>query len=144
MRIGTVAEKAGVGVETIRFYERKGLINQPLKPELGGFRSYPDETLRRVRFIRQAQGLGFSLSETMDLLSLEADPATDCSAVRDHALIKLGEVKQKITNLLAMKTALERIVGSCPGSGRASEGCSILSILRSDQTPSPARAENCE
>jgi len=132
MRIGTIAKKAGVGVETIRFYERKGLISQPLKPKFGGFRSYTDETAQRVRFIRQAQALGFSLAETMDLLSLEADPDTDCAAVRDRAQIKLGEVKQKIAGLVAIETSLKKIIGTCPGSGRASEACSILSTLRSD------------
>ena len=67
MRIGKVAEKAGVGVETIRFYERKGLIEQPRKPVDGGYRSYSPETVIRVRFVREAQCLGFSLKEIEEL-----------------------------------------------------------------------------
>ena len=69
MTIGTAARKAGVGVETIRFYERKGLIDRPPKPLDSGFRVYPDEAVRRVRFIRQAQKIGFSLREIDELLS---------------------------------------------------------------------------
>ena len=79
MTIGNAAGAAGVGIETIRFYERNGLIEQPPKPAGGGFRVYPADTVRRVRFIRQGQELGFSLRQIGELLSLKADPATDCS-----------------------------------------------------------------
>ena len=79
MTIGKAAREAGVGVETIRFYERKGLIDQPLRPREGGFRIYPDHAVHRVRFIRKAQELGFSLSEVEDLLALRADPLVAAS-----------------------------------------------------------------
>ena len=88
MRIGKLAEKAGVGVETVRFYERRGLIDQPLKPQSYGFRSYPKELVQRIRFIRHAQTLGFTLTEIEELLALRTDPATDCSDVRDRATAK--------------------------------------------------------
>jgi len=79
MRISDAAKAAGVGVETIRFYERKGLVAQPKKPILGGgFRSYSRETVERIRFIRQAQEIGFSLKEIKELLSLRVDPDADC------------------------------------------------------------------
>ncbi len=74
LTISKAAKNAGVGVETIRFYERKGLIEQPPKPLDNGFRVYPEETVQRVRFIRQAQEIGFSLREIEELLSLRADP----------------------------------------------------------------------
>ena len=83
MTISKAARAAGVGVETIRFYERKGLINQPLKPVDAGFRVYAEETVQRVRFIRQAQQIGFTLREIDELLALRADPSTDSSDVRE-------------------------------------------------------------
>ncbi len=82
MTIGEAARRAGVGVETIRFYERRKLISQPPKPSGGGYRSYPEETVDRIRFVRQAQELGFSLREIVDLLSLRADPETSGPAAQ--------------------------------------------------------------
>ena len=99
MTIGKAALRAGVGVETIRFYERKGLIKQPAKPRSTGFRSYPRETIERIRFIRQAQDLGFSLREVQELLSLHANPSADCTDVREQARAKLEDVNQKRAHL---------------------------------------------
>ncbi len=92
MTISRAAEQAGVGVETIRFYERRGLIDQPPQPLGGGYRVYDDALVGRVRFIRQAQELGFSLHEIGELLSLWADPAADCADVRARAAAKRTEV----------------------------------------------------
>ena len=131
MTIGKIARKAGVGVETIRFYERKGLIEQPPKPVSGGFRVYPSETVPRVRFIRQAQDLGFSLKEIDELLTLRADPAIDCAAVRDRARVKLGEVDHKIARLQRIGAALEELIAACPGKG-ALRKCSIMDALEGD------------
>lgn len=83
--IGRVAEAVGVGVETIRFNERRELIDQPPRPVGGGYRVYPDETVRRVQFIRRAQELGFSLREIAELLSLRADHDADASDMRRRA-----------------------------------------------------------
>jgi len=128
MTIGIAARKAGVGVETIRFYERKGLIDQPLKPTFGGFRIYPEDAVRRIRFIRQAQDLGFSLREIEELLSLRADPAADCSHVRERATTKREEVDRKIAQLERIRGALEELIAACPGRG-ALRACSILGAL---------------
>ncbi len=128
MTIGKAAHEAGVQVGTIRFYERKGLIDRPPKPLDGVFRDYPWETIQRVRFIREAQQLGFSLREIGELLSLRADPSTDCADVRDRARIKLEEIGQKIAQLSSIQRALRRLVASCPGEG-ALEACSILDAL---------------
>ncbi len=128
MTIGKAARKAGVGVETIRFYERKGLSDQPPKPVFGGFRIYSDAVARRVRFIRQAQELGFSLKEIAELLSLKTDPKIDCGDVRDRASAKLGEVKDKIARLKSIARALEGLVAACPGSGALNK-CSIMEEL---------------
>jgi DNA-binding transcriptional MerR regulator len=90
MWIGTVAKRAGVGVETVRFYEREGLIDKPAKPVNGGYRSYLPEIVDRIRLIRQAQSLGFSLKEIDDLLSLRADPAADCADAAREAIDAAG------------------------------------------------------
>ncbi len=128
MWISEVATRAGVGVETVRFYERQGLISQPRKPSDGGFRSYSQETAERIRFIRQAQDLGFSLKEIDALLSLRADPTTDCADVRERAQTKLGEVNNKIARLTAIQSALKSLIDACPGQG-AVRSCSILEAL---------------
>ncbi len=126
--IGRAARGAGVGVETVRFYERQGLIEQPLKPLSGGFRHYPAETVERIRFIRQAQEIGFSLREIGDLLSLRADPSADCSGVRERAAAKLEEVNRKIARLEKIRGALVELIAACPGSG-ALRRCSIMEAL---------------
>ena len=97
LTIGKAARDAGVGVETIRFYERQGLIEQPSKGP--GYRTYAPEVVARIRFIRQAQRIGFSLKETQELLALRANPNTDCAAMREQAEHKIAEVDEKITGL---------------------------------------------
>ena len=131
MTIGNAAREAGVGVETIRFYERKGLIDQPPKPAFGGFRVYPDEAVKRIRFIRQAQELGFSLREIDELMSLRADPAADSGEVRERATAKVTEVKRKIMELERIRAALETLIAACPGGG-ALRACSIMDALEAD------------
>ena len=128
--ISKAAKRAGVGVETIRFYERKGLIAQPLKPASGGFRDYPADTLAQIRFIREAQELGFSLAEVQDLLSLRADPKANCAQVQRRAEGKLAEVRNKIERLQGIGAALERLIQACPGKG-ALGACSIIETLES-------------
>lgn len=128
MRIGEAARKAGVGVETIRFYERKGLIEQPPKTAGAGFRVYPEDAVKRIRFIRQAQQIGFSLREITELLALRADPAADCSAVREQAVAKLQQVWRKVEQLQEIGAALESLIAACPGRG-ALEACTILDRL---------------
>ena len=128
--IARAAKQAGVGIETVRFYERRGLIQQPLKPATGGFRDYPSETVSRLRFIREAQDLGFSLNEIAELLSLRADPKANCAEVQRRAEIKLVEVRRKIERLQDIGTALNRLILACPGKG-ALGACSILEALES-------------
>ncbi len=137
MTIGKAARRAGVGVETIRFYERRGLIEQPPKPRNGGFRADPDEIVGRVRFIRQAQVLGFSLREIDDLLSLRADPKTDSGDVRERAAAKLTEFNRKIMKLERIRTALDTLIAACPGGG-ALRACSIMDALEGDGDHEPA------
>lgn len=128
LTISKTARKAGVGVETIRFYERKGLIEQPPKPQNGGYRAYSSEVVQKIRFIRHAQELGFSLKEIEELLNLRADPGSDCSAVRNRASEKLKEVENKIAKLRKIGGALEEVIASCPSQGALSV-CSIIAAM---------------
>jgi MerR family copper efflux transcriptional regulator len=138
MTISKAARAAGVGVETLRFYERRHLIVRPSKPPDGGFRRYPAETVERVRFIRQAQGLGFSLREIEELLSLRADPATDCGQVRERAVVKLEDVERKIGELERLRRALKELIAVCPGRG-ALRTCSIMEALAAGAASRPRR-----
>ena len=133
MTICKAAKGAGIGIETVRFYERRGLITQPLKPAAGGFRDYPPETVSRLRFIREAQDLGFSLDEIAELLSLRADPKANCAQVQRRAEAKLAEVRRKIERLQDIGAALDRLIAACPGKG-ALGACSIIESLESGQT----------
>lgn len=133
MTIGHAARHAGVGVETIRFYERRGLIKQPPKPVGSGFRVYPEETLQRIRFIREAQEIGFSLREIDELLALRANPAADSSDVRKRAIEKRIEVEQRIARLERIHSALEELISACPGKGTLRR-CSIMEALAGAST----------
>jgi MerR family copper efflux transcriptional regulator len=128
MIISRAAERAGVGVETIRFYERRGLIEQPVAPRDGGYRVYDMAVIERIRFIRQAQELGFSLREIAELLSLRADPAADCGDVRAQAVAKRVEVDRKIAQLQDIRAALDELIATCPGGG-ALRACTIIDAL---------------
>lgn len=137
--IGKVAAAAGVGVETVRFYERKGLLPQPSKPQRG-FRCYPPDAVEQIRFIKQAQELGFTLSEAADLLSLRTDPKAECGTVRQQAEIKLADVNQKIERLETIRSALRELIAACPNRGPI-QACSILDAMKSGtvgvRSPSP-------
>ncbi len=128
LTISKVARQAGVGVETIRFYERKGLIEQPLKPDNGGYRTYPQETLDKIHFIRQAQELGFSLKEIDELMSLQSDPGADCSDIQKQATVKLAEVDRKIAHLKEIHKALSALIEACPRCGPLG-ACSIMGAM---------------
>jgi MerR family transcriptional regulator, copper efflux regulator len=131
VRISEVARAADVGVETVRFYERRGLIQQPVKPADGGFRSYPEQVAVQIRFVRQAQELGFSLSEIEDLLSLKSEPDTDCSDIRRRALGKRDDVDLKIRRLKRIRKTLTKLIDACPGKG-ALESCSIIEAMATE------------
>ena len=127
LTIGKAATAAGVRIATIRYYERRSLITQPPKPE-NGYRTYPPDTVARIRFIRQAQEIGFSLKEIEELLSLQARPDAVCGDVRDRAQAKRAEVEHKIDQLIRIRDALDDLIAACPGRG-ALRACSILGAL---------------
>ena len=125
--IGEVAQHAHVRIETLRYYERIGLVAPP--PRNGAnYRLYPQETMRRVQFIKRAQALGFSLKEIIELLALRATPETPCADIRMRALDKITAIEEKIEALNAMKYALAKLVDACSGQGEITD-CPILAAL---------------
>lgn len=130
---GQVAEHAGIGVEALRFYERKGLVPEPPRSR-NGYRRFPPETVGRIRFIRRAQEVGFSLRETAELLALRVDPEVDCADVRRRALAKLREVEEKIRDLERVRVTLSDLADACVHR-QASAECPILEALEPQEDP---------
>ncbi len=131
LKIGEVADCGGVNLQTIRYYEREQLL--PEAPRLpSGYRTFPEQTVNRVRFIKRAQELGFSLAEIRELLSLRVDRKRDRAAVRAIARAKVSEIQAKIRSLEVMKRALAHLTDRCTGHGPASE-CPILEALDSEE-----------
>ncbi len=131
LTIGQLADKTGVGIEAIRFYENKGLIPEPPRTA-AGYRQYPDDSVNRICFIRHAKELGFSLKEIRELLFLRAAPKTNCTKVRKEAEHKRREIEQKITALMKMKNALDDLIDQCDGKTAASI-CPILKSLNAQE-----------
>lgn len=125
--IGQVAKVAGVGVETIRFYERQGLIERPERLE-SGFRRYPPGTVDRVRFVRRAKELGFTLREAAELLDLRMEPEVSCDDVRARAEAKLAAIEDKLAALARMREILGDLVAACARQGRTGP-CPILAAM---------------
>ena len=132
LTIGRVARLTGVGVETIRFYEREGLIAVPPRAAFG-YRHYPQETLACLRFIQRAKALGFSLKEIKELLSLRVSREVTSEEVRARAEAKIADIGDKIRQLQRMRRALVRLAETCQGSGPVSE-CPILGSLALEET----------
>lgn len=130
-KIGEVAERGGVNLQTIRYYEREGLLPEP--PRLGsGYRMFPESTVHRVRFIKRAQELGFSLAEIRELLSLRLDPKRNRSEVRALAHAKICDIEEKIRTLQSMKTVLSRVTRQCSGCGETGD-CPILESIEPEE-----------
>ncbi|MEX2263362.1 MAG: MerR family DNA-binding protein [Bryobacteraceae bacterium] len=129
LKIGEVAKRGGVNLQTIRYYERERLLPKP--PRLSsGYRMFPADAVHRVRFIKRAQELGFSLAEIRELLSIQIDPKKECSDVQRLAKAKIADIDEKIRTLEAMKRVLSGLMQICPGSGPSSE-CPILESIHS-------------
>ena len=128
LTIGTLAKRSGVSVETIRYYQRRHLLHEPSKP-LGGYRKYSAATVKRVRFIKRAQALGFTLEEITGLLGLDERMA--CVETRAVAAQKLALIAEKMSDLSRMKKALSRLVRACDASS-AGEPCPIIHLLVQD------------
>src|SRR6058998_4092771 len=127
LRSSELANRGGVNLETVRYYERRGLLPKPPRT-LAGYRAFDAGAVRRLRFIKRAQGLGFSLKEIKALLALRVDPCSSSGDVRKRAEAKIGEIEAKVRMLLGMKKALGRLTAACAGRGRVSH-CPILESL---------------
>lgn len=128
---GQLARQGGVGVETIRFYERRGLIERPPRRP-SGYRQFPEQTVQRLRFIRRAKDLGFSLKEIKELLSLRLDPDVTCGDVRDRAKLKIESIDRKIATLRKMKSALTKLTAACDGRGSVGQ-CPIMEGIEHEE-----------
>jgi MerR family mercuric resistance operon transcriptional regulator len=124
--IGAFADAGGVNVETIRFYQRKGLLTEPEKP-LGGIRRYGPEDVTRVRFIKSAQRLGFSLDEIAELLRLE--DGAHCQEASSLATRKLVDVRERLADLSRMEKVLSELVGAC-NSRKGNVTCPLIASLQ--------------
>ena len=127
LTIGALARLAGVGAETLRHYERLGLL-EPAERTASSYRLYDRAALQRLQFIRRAQALGFSLAQIGELLALHARPAADMGAVRAIAAQRLDDIDTKIADLQRMKAGLQQLVDACPGHGPGAD-CPILAAL---------------
>jgi len=132
LTIGRLAKAAGVNVETIRYYQRVGLVIEPVKP-LEGFRVYPNETINRIRFIRRAQKLGFSLQDIAHLLELGDG---HCDDVREQAEAKLAQIETQIKDLQAMRKTLKQLITEC-NTGNENGSCPIVHSLTHSAAKSP-------
>jgi MerR family transcriptional regulator, copper efflux regulator len=127
LTVARVARAAGVGLSTVRFYERRGLIERPQKPARG-YRVYSSDTIESLRFIQRAKTMGFSLEEIRELLGLRARRGASCDGVRERARAKLIDVERRIGELAEIRDALRELVKACRGP-RTTDDCSILKTL---------------
>jgi len=124
MQIGEVAKQVGITVETIRFYEKKGLVDSPLRNE-SGYRNYSGDVMPHLLFITRAKELGFSLKEIKELIRLQSAPHTTCGEVKTQAISKIADIDQKVEDLQKIRMILAELVSSCPGQGPLSK-CPII------------------
>jgi MerR family mercuric resistance operon transcriptional regulator len=124
LTIGKLAKQAGVTIETIRYYQRKGLLEEPRKPAMG-YRQYPKQAISRIRFIKRAQQTGFTLKEILELLTLDSG---HCHDVKELAAAKLIQIDNQIQDLTRLRTVLQELVNRC-ASNEPGERCSLIDSL---------------
>lgn len=131
MTIGNLAQKSDVTVETIKFYEKEGLLPRPQKPS-SGYRTYPEDYVLRIAFIKRAQELGFTLREVKDLLRLGSDKKATCSTVIKKADDKIDEVEKKIKDLQQIRKSLNQIKECCSDGDQPLSECPILDCFKTE------------
>ena len=131
LTIGAVAKRAGVPIDTIRYYEREGLLPEPLR-RASGYRSYNETAVSQLRFIRRAKDLGFTLEEIRDLLALSSDRRGGVKAVRKRAEQRLASIDTRIAELMRIRKGLQQLIEACPGHGDP-EHCPILRALADEE-----------
>lgn len=127
MKIGDLAKRAGVGIDTVRYYEREGLLPQAQRRS-SGYRMYDEDDIQRLRFIRRAKALGFTLPEVRDLLALSSRKGDDMAAMKAAARQKLVDVDAKIAELTRIRDGLGALIDACPGQGALAR-CPILNAI---------------
>lgn len=127
LRIGALAREAGVGVDTIRYYEREGLLPEPRR-RASGYRDYEAGAVAQLRFIRRAKGLGFSLDDIRELLALSSDRDQGVAGVKARAEERLDDVEHRIRELRRVQRGLRQLIDACPGHGELAQ-CPILKAL---------------
>jgi len=144
IQIGKVAEQTGLSIDTIRFYQKIGLVKQPARTE-GGFRLFTDSEIRHLLFIKKAQELGFSLTEIKQLSILNQKHDHACSQVRDLLKGKLRDVREKVTQLLRLEAELNKALRKCNRDLRSNQGpshdecCPVLEALEQENTKPESR-----
>ena len=128
MKIGEFARRADVNVQTVRYYERRGLLPAPER-RASGYREYTEESLERMQFIRRAQELGFTLSEIDALLNLRADPDTTAAEVKRSAEAKIADIGVRIQDLRKIQHALKHLSGQCEGGTGPTGDCPFLAAM---------------
>ena len=125
-----LANSAGVNVETLRYYERRGLLPEPPR-RASGYRQYSQDDVARLQFIKRAKELGFTLQEVQELLNLRVDPDTPCAMVKRRADLKIIDIEAKLQSLKRIKKALNKLAATCSGRGPVGD-CPILEALGGD------------
>jgi Hg(II)-responsive transcriptional regulator len=131
MQIGQLAQEAGIGIDTVRYYERQGLLPPPQR-RASGYRQYGAQDVSRLRFIRRAKDLGFTLQEIQDLLALSAAGHSDRAEVRALAQHRLTDIERRLRELEAMRSALANLVSHCTGHGPVDD-CPIIENLLAER-----------
>lgn len=129
--IGAVARRASVGIDTVRYYERRGLLPEPQRRE-SGYRDYASDTVERLRFIRRAKELGFTLAEIRELLALSGDRERGVKGVKQRAEARLAEIETRIGELERVRDGLRQLIAACPGHGPL-DSCPILRALGGEE-----------
>jgi MerR family copper efflux transcriptional regulator len=130
MTIGRLAKEAGVNIDTIRYYERHGLLPRAARRE-SGYREYSRDDVARLSFVRRAKELGFSLTDIAELLSLSADRHNGVRGVKRKAEQRVADVEQKIRELQRVRRGLKKLIAACPGQGELAT-CPIVAALSAD------------
>lgn len=130
MKIGALAKQANVNIDTVRYYERQGLLPAPQRL-MSGYRQYEQGDVARLRFVRRAKALGFTLIEIRELLALSSHREDDMAGMKAAALEKLADIEDKLIELTRIRDGLKTLVAACPGHGTL-EHCPILNALAED------------
>lgn len=131
LKVGEVAKRTGITVETIRYYEREGLLDPPARTA-AGYRLFAEPVLQRISFIQRAKGLGFSLKEILELIALQENPSLCCADVRKVANAKIADIQKRIDHLLYMQQALIELSNNCTEQSEPSLPCPVITALSCD------------